>query len=58
MRSSTFGRTHVGFFVSSGNRDLLSTNPDRYAPQYGGYCALGLSAGEYANVDPIVVGYP
>ncbi len=39
-------------FASATNRDLFTANPDRYAPQYGGYCALGLSAGEYADTDP------
>ncbi len=39
-------------FASTGNRDLFTTNPDRYAPQYGGYCALGLAAGEFADADP------
>ncbi len=39
-------------FASSGNRDLFKTNPNRYSPQFGGYCALGISAGEYADIDP------
>jgi hypothetical protein len=39
-------------FASAANRDLFTTNPDRYAPQYGGYCALGIAAGEFAHVDP------
>ncbi len=39
-------------FVSAGNRDLFAANPDRYAPQYGGYCALGLASGEFADADP------
>ena len=39
-------------FDSAGNRDLFVANPDRYAPTFGGYCALGLAAGEYADGDP------
>ena len=39
-------------FASAGNRDLFTANPDRYAPQYGGYCALGLASGEFADADP------
>ncbi len=39
-------------FASATNRDLFTANPDRYAPQYGGYCALGISSGEYAPIDP------
>jgi hypothetical protein len=39
-------------FASAANRDLFAANPHRYAPQYGGYCALGIAAGEFAQVDP------
>ncbi|MCZ6859401.1 MAG: YHS domain-containing (seleno)protein, partial [Alphaproteobacteria bacterium] len=39
-------------FASATNRDLFKANPDRYAPQYGGYCSGGLSVGEFADVDP------
>ncbi len=39
-------------FASVVNRDLFATNPDRYAPQFGGYCAAGVALGEYADVDP------
>ena len=39
-------------FASEENRDLFTANPDRYSPQYGGYCALGISAGEFADIDP------
>ena len=28
-------------FASSEHRDLFSKDPDRYAPQYDGYCAMG-----------------
>lgn len=39
-------------FTSAASRDLFEANPARYAPQFGGYCALGLAAGEYADIDP------
>ncbi len=39
-------------FESGTNRDLFEANPARYAPQFGGYCALGIAAGEYADIDP------
>ncbi len=39
-------------FASANNRDLFATNPDRYAPKFGGYCAAGVALGEYADVDP------
>lgn len=39
-------------FASDTNRELFKANPERYAPQFGGYCAGGLAVGEYANGDP------
>ena len=41
------------YFASAENRDLFAANPERYAPQYGGYWAASLSAaGRVAGVDP------
>lgn len=31
-------------FSSAENRDLFESDPQKYAPQYGGYCAWGVSA--------------
>src|SRR5882757_9078285 len=39
-------------FSSQKNLDLFKTNPDQYAPQYGGYCAYGTSQGHKAPIDP------
>jgi YHS domain-containing protein len=40
-------------FASSENRDLFVGDPAKYAPQYGGYCADGVSSGTVTtNVDP------
>lgn len=39
-------------FASATNRDLFVTNPERYAPKFGGYCAAGVALGEYADADP------
>lgn len=39
-------------FASADNRELFQANPARYAPQFGGYCALGIALGQYAVVDP------
>lgn len=38
-------------FSSAGNRDLFRGNPEKYAPAYGGYCALGTSFGKKFEVD-------
>lgn len=32
-------------FSSSENLELFKTNPEKYTPQYGGYCAYGMSSG-------------
>jgi YHS domain-containing protein len=39
-------------FASAEHRDLFAADPERYAPQYGGYCAWAVSQGKTAPVDP------
>ena len=39
-------------FASAENRDLFASNPNEYAPQYGGFCAWAVSEGYTAPVDP------
>jgi YHS domain-containing protein len=39
-------------FASAANRDTFAANPEKYAPQYGGYCAYGLTRGYKAATDP------
>lgn len=36
------------FFFNQANKDLFLTNPDLFAPQYGGYCAWAVSKGKLA----------
>jgi hypothetical protein len=38
--------------VSSSNRELFKTNPEKYIPQFGGYCAFGMSRGYKAETQP------
>jgi YHS domain-containing protein len=40
-------------FVSAENRDRFVKEPDRYRPQYGGFCAWAVSRGYTANGDPL-----
>ena len=40
-------------FVSAEHRDLFTRDPKHYAPQYDGYCALGISFGEAAHKDTV-----
>jgi YHS domain-containing protein len=39
------------YFSSPKNLDLFKASPEKYAPQYGGYCAFGLSNGYKAPTD-------
>ena len=39
-------------FASAANRDKFAANPDKYAPQFGGYCAWAVSQGYTAPTDP------
>ena len=39
-------------FASAENRDLFASNPEKYAPKYGGYCAWAVSQGSTAPIDP------
>lgn len=40
-------------FASAEHRDLFAKDPNKYAPQYGGYCADGVSFGTVTtNIDP------
>ncbi len=39
-------------FSSAENRDEFIKNPEKYAPQYGGYCAYAVSQGYTASSDP------
>ena len=39
-------------FASAANRDAFTAAPEKYAPQYGGYCAFALSKGALAKGEP------
>ena len=39
-------------FASAANRDTFKADPEKYAPQYGGYCAWAVSQGYTAGIDP------
>ncbi len=41
-------------FASPNNRDRFVADPKKYAPQYGGYCAWGISQGKFLDGDPQV----
>ncbi len=39
-------------FKNAENRDLFASNPEKYAPQYGGFCAWAISENYTAPIDP------
>lgn len=39
-------------FASARHRDLFKANPDKYAPQFGGSCAMNMARGVRAEADP------
>ena len=39
-------------FASAAHRDLFKVDPPKYAPQYGGYCAYGVSQGNLVGIEP------
>jgi len=40
------------YFASDANRRLFKKDPAKYAPQYGGYCAMAVSMGQLEDADP------
>ena len=39
-------------FSSAANKQIFEQMPEKYAPQYGGYCAWAVSQGYTASTDP------
>lgn len=39
-------------FKSAENRDAFTSNPEKYAPQFGGYCAYGVSENHKSPTEP------
>lgn len=39
-------------FASKAHLDLFKATPEQYAPQYGGYCAYGVSQGYLVSTEP------
>ena len=42
------------YFSSKENRDLFAASPEKYAPQYDGYCAWAMTEARKAITDPEV----
>ena len=39
-------------FASEEHRKMFAANPEKYAPQFAGYCAVGVSMGLKVEADP------
>lgn len=53
--SSQFTAQHLGatyYFSSAQHQSLFEGDPEKYAPQYGGYCAFGVSKEYKFDIDP------
>lgn len=50
--SATF-KNAIYHFASAENRDLFKQDPEKYAPQYGGFCAFGVSMNRKFDTDPL-----
>ena len=42
------------WFSSAENRDKFMADPDRWAPQYGGYCAWGIAKDRVVGINPTI----
>jgi hypothetical protein len=42
----------IWYFSSDENKLMFKTFPEKYLPQYGGYCASAVSAGFTADINP------
>jgi YHS domain-containing protein len=50
-----FSNTYKGAtyrFSSAENRDRFIATPEKFVPQYGGYCAYAISLNKIADIDP------
>lgn len=44
----------VWLFSSAENRDKFMADPERWAPQYGGYCAWGVAKDRVVGINPTI----
>jgi len=52
--SAAYTATHQGstfHFASAANRDAFAAAPDKFAPQYGGFCAYAVASGYKAKIE-------
>lgn len=42
----------IYYFASEKNKNLFQAAPQKYEPQYGGYCAYAMASGDKVKIDP------
>lgn len=55
LGQSAFSEKHEGatyWFANAGNRDVFKANPAKYAPAYGGFCAMGVALEKKLDINP------
>jgi YHS domain-containing protein len=52
LKYSYSWRGATWLFASAEHRDSFAQFPDKYAPEYGGYCAYGVSENHTVDIDP------
>lgn len=53
--NADYSASHDGatyHFASVENRDTFAADPEKFAPQYGGFCAYAVANGYTAKIDP------
>ena len=53
--SAEFAQEWLGatwHFANAKHRDAFAANPEKYMPQFGGYCSMGMSKGYVVSLDP------
>jgi YHS domain-containing protein len=53
--SAVYTIVHEGaayYFASQASADIFSANPEKYLPQYGGFCAYAVALGKKFDGDP------
>jgi len=41
------------YFISEANKAKFDSDPEQYAPAYGGWCAFAMSEGKLFDIDPM-----
>jgi YHS domain-containing protein len=52
MKFSVNYQYETWYFASAENQKMFQANPETYLPQFGGYCAYGMSRGYKAKTEP------